>query len=99
MVYDPGALHAALSAAVGDDPQLIAELRGAFLESANGLVVQLHDSALESDWIMAALRLQGVAASFGAVQLMSLAETAAAGAVGDKAILAQIREAIAAFDS
>ncbi|MEA3016770.1 MAG: hypothetical protein QOI38_1492, partial [Sphingomonadales bacterium] len=34
MAYDPGALDASLAAAVGSDPQLMAELRGAFVESA-----------------------------------------------------------------
>ena len=34
MVYDPGALNASLAAAVGSDTELLAELRAAFLESA-----------------------------------------------------------------
>ena len=34
MAYDPGAIDAALAAAVGDEPALIAELRLAFVESA-----------------------------------------------------------------
>ena len=32
MAYDPGAIDATLAAAVGDEPQLIAELREAFLD-------------------------------------------------------------------
>lgn len=99
MVYDPGALHVALSAAVGDDPQLIAELRGAFLSSADALVEQLQKSKTGSDWIMASLRLQGLAASFGAVALMKLTEEAASSASGDADVLARIREAIAEFDA
>ncbi|HEX8418586.1 MAG TPA: Hpt domain-containing protein, partial [Sphingomonas sp.] len=34
MAYDPGAIDATLAAAVGDEPGLIAELRLAFVESA-----------------------------------------------------------------
>jgi hypothetical protein len=34
MVYDPGALNASLAAAVGADPELLDELRSAFIESA-----------------------------------------------------------------
>ena len=33
MAYDPGAIDATLAAAVGDEPALIAELRGAFIDS------------------------------------------------------------------
>jgi HPt (histidine-containing phosphotransfer) domain-containing protein len=87
MVYDPGALHIALAAAVGDDPQLVAELRGAFLDSAATLVDQLRRSRCDGNWRMAALRLQGLGASFGAV------------ASGDPVALREIEQAIAAFDS
>jgi HPt (histidine-containing phosphotransfer) domain-containing protein len=99
MVYDPGALHIALAAAVGDDPQLVAELRGAFLDSAATLVDQLRRSRCDGNWRMAALRLQGLGASFGAVALMSAAEGAAHGAPGDPVALREIEQAIAAFDS
>ena len=34
MAYDPGALNASLAAAVGSDGDLMAELRLAFIESA-----------------------------------------------------------------
>lgn len=98
MIYDPGALHVALAAAVGDDPQLVAELRVAFLESATTLVDQLRRSRCDANWRMAALRLQGLGASFGAVTLMSAAEAAAGGAPGDPVALRDIEQAIAAFD-
>jgi HPt (histidine-containing phosphotransfer) domain-containing protein len=98
MVYDPGALHVALAAAVGDDPQLVAELRGAFLDSAATLVDQLKRSRCDANWRMAALRLQGLGGSFGAVALMSAAEAAVNGAPGDPVALREIEQAIAAFD-
>jgi HPt (histidine-containing phosphotransfer) domain-containing protein len=99
MIYDPGALHVALAAAVGDDPQLVAELRGAFLDSAATLVDQLKRSRCDANWRMAALRLQGLGASFGAVALMSSAEAAANGAPGDPVALRAIEQAIATFDA
>jgi HPt (histidine-containing phosphotransfer) domain-containing protein len=99
MVYDPGALHVTLSAAVGDDPQLVAELRGAFLDSAATLVDQLKRSRCDGNWRMAALRLQGLGASFGAVALMTVAEAAASGAPGDPVVLREIEHAISMFDA
>ncbi len=99
MMYDPGALHVALAAAVGDDPNLVAELRGVFLESANALVDQLKRSRCDANWRMAGLRLQGLGASFGAVALMAAAEEASKGAPSDPVVIREIEQAIAAFDS
>lgn len=98
MVYDPGALHVALAAAVGDDPQLIAELRGVFLESATALVKQLKRTRIDTEWQMAAIRLHGLAASFGAVALMEAAAAASDGIACDPVSIRAIDEAIAAFD-
>jgi len=97
MVYDPGALHIALASAVGDDSNLIAELRGAFLESAESLVDQMRSARGSPEWRMAALRLQGLAASFGAVALMDVAVHAIERTPGDAAVIADLRAAIAAF--
>ena len=98
MIYDPGALHSALAAAVGDDPQLVAELRGAFLDSASTLVDQLKRSRCDANWRMAALRLQGLGASFGAIGLMNAAEAAVNGAPGDPVAVREIEQAVTAFD-
>lgn len=97
MAYDPGALDAALAAAVGDDPALVAELRSAFLASAEGHALALARAVGREEWQAAAWRLQGLAASFGALALMELAQAAARSAVGDPAILRRIGRAIAAF--
>lgn len=97
MAYDPGALEAALAAAVGDDPSLVAELRAAFLESAARHVDALGRSRCDGNWEIAARRLQSLSASFGAVDLMALADEAARGAPGDPVVLRQIRHAIGAF--
>jgi HPt (histidine-containing phosphotransfer) domain-containing protein len=98
MVYDPGALRTALAAAVGDDPELVAELRTAFLDSAARSAEILAGSRSDGNWRMAARRLQSLAASFGAVELMELAADAADGAPGDPVVQRRIRSAIAAFD-
>lgn len=94
MAYDPGAIDSALAAAVGDEPGLIAELRIAFVESAERTVVALERSASAEDWRTASARLKGLAASFGAVRLMALA-TEAADKAGDAELLAKIKRAVA----
>src|SRR3546814_3521642 len=74
MSYDPGALDAALAAAVGDDPVLIVDLRHAFLESAQRQIALLERARCDANWQIAAWRLKGLAASFGVVGLMSLSD-------------------------
>lgn len=96
MAYDPGAIDAALAAAVGDEPALIAELRLAFLDSAQaGLSAIESAGASGVGWCAATARLKGLAASFGAVRLMALAGEAGAGSPGDPAMLAKLRRAVA----
>ena len=76
MSYDPGALESALAAAVGDDLALIADLRRAFLESANRQADLLGRARCDANWQLAAWRLKGLAASFGVAGLMALAYVA-----------------------
>jgi HPt (histidine-containing phosphotransfer) domain-containing protein len=97
MAYDPGAIEAALAAAVGNDAALIAELRAAFLDSAERYAEALGRSRCDANWQQAASRLKGLAASFGAVGLMRLADAAGEGAPGDPVILRDIRLAIGEF--
>jgi len=97
MSYDPGAIGSALSAAVGDDPALVADLRRAFIESAMGHLETLGRVRSEADWRAAAWRLQGLAASFGAARLTTLAEQAAMAQPGDLATLSGLGAAIAQF--
>ena len=94
MAYDPGAIDATLAAAVGDEPALIAELREAFLDSAKGAVTSLTRADSATAWIDAALRLKGLAASFGAVRLMAAANDAATAPVGDAETLRKLRRAV-----
>ena len=94
MAYDPGAIDATLAAAVGDEPELIAELRGAFLGSANRALDQLEAARRASDWRLAASRLKGLAASFGAVRLMAVASEAAEAQPLDMAMVRRLRRAV-----
>ena len=97
MVYDPGALNASLAAAVGADSLLMAELRDAFVESAARQADLLSRARCDANWQFAASRLKSVAASFGAVGLMELADEALAGAPGDPVILRKLHAAIEDF--
>ena len=99
MAYDPGALDTALAAAVGNDPMLVKELRDAFLESAHRHLDALGRARCDGNWRMSACRLQGLAGSFGAVELMELAEEAANGPPGDPVALRRIGQAISAFSA
>jgi HPt (histidine-containing phosphotransfer) domain-containing protein len=94
MAYDPGAIDATLAAAVGDEPALIAELRGAFLDSANRALDVLEAARRPEEWRLAASRLKGLAASFGAIRLMSLAGEAADAQPMDPALIRRLRRAV-----
>lgn len=94
MAYDPGAIDATLAAAVGDEPALIAELREAFLDSAKAGVTAMVRAEGSAAWNDAALRLKGLAASFGAVRLMALAGDAAGAPAGDAETLRKLRRAV-----
>lgn len=98
MSYDPGALDAALAAAVGDDTALIADLRHAFLESAERQIDLLGRARCDANWQLAAHRLKGLAASFGVTGMMALADDAAHAAPGDPRVLKQLRAALTSFD-
>lgn len=94
MAYDPGAIDATLAAAVGDEPGLIAELREAFLDSAKRALTLLSAADDLEAWRGSALRLKGLAASFGAVRLMALAQEAADAPAGDAAVLRKLQRAV-----
>lgn len=94
MAYDPGAIDATLAAAVGDEPALIAELREAFLDSAKRVLDTLALAESGDHWRAAAWRLKGLAASFGAVRLMAMADAAADMPPGDRVTLRKLRQAV-----
>jgi HPt (histidine-containing phosphotransfer) domain-containing protein len=77
------AIEASLAAALGDDHHLMDELRSAFLDSARRHVTTMAEAGCDEDWQDAALRLKGLAASFGAAALMQEAGRAAKGKRAD----------------
>jgi len=97
MAFDPGAIDTTLAAAAGSDTALFAELRIAFCESAERLLMALSHASTDEEWRHAALRLRGLAGSFGAIRLMGAAEAAADGKPGDLALVKRIERAIARF--
>jgi hypothetical protein len=97
MAFDPGALNASLAAAVGSDPALMAELKIAFVESVSRQFDLLGRSRCDANWKIAATRLKSIAASFGALGLIALANEALQGAPGDPVVLRKIAFAIDEF--
>ncbi|KHS48990.1 MULTISPECIES: hypothetical protein [Novosphingobium] len=95
MAYEGASLDANLAAAAGHDPELVRELRAAFIESAERQVDLLGRARCDGNWHVAALRLKGLAASFHAEGLIDLAEEALDGAPGDPAILRRLRQMLA----
>lgn len=94
MSFDSGPLDHYLSAAFGDDPAMAMDLRGAFAGSARDLADLMRRARCDANWEMAALRLKSLAATFGIVPLIELAEEAMTGAPGDPAVLRRITGAI-----
>ena len=94
MAYEIGALDASLAAAVGDDPSLVRELRSALIDGACHYADLLSRSRCDANWIMAAHRLKGLAASFGAIPLIEAADLTLESAPGDPVALRRVRRAI-----
>lgn len=94
MAYDPGAIDATLAAAVGDEPALIAELREAFLDGVRRGLDGLDRARNGDEWRSAAARLKGLAASFGAIRLMAIANEAADCEPQDMNMLRRLRRAV-----
>jgi HPt (histidine-containing phosphotransfer) domain-containing protein len=95
MAYDPGAIDAALAAAVGDEPLLIAELRLAFIASVEAALTQMRMSTDIDAWTHAARRMKGLAASFGAVRLMAAATAAIESTPHDTEVMRRIHHEVA----
>lgn len=99
MLFDNGALDATLAAAAGNDPALLAELRVAYRESIARQLDLLARSRCDGNWTMAAMRLEGIAASFHSVELVNLAQEALEGAPGDPVILRKIGSYLGKFEA
>ena len=94
MSFDSGPLDRYLTAAIGDDAAMAADLRNAFTGSARDLADLMRRARCDANWNVAALRLKGLSATFGIIPLIQLAEAAMAGAPGDPAVLREINRAI-----
>jgi HPt (histidine-containing phosphotransfer) domain-containing protein len=97
MAYDPGALNASLAAAVGSDSELMMELREAFIESATRQLDLMGRARCDANWELAAARLKSLAASFGSLGLLALADEALQGAPGDPVVLRKLAAAVRDF--
>ena len=97
MAFDFGALEASVTAAVGDDDELARHLRAAFVEGIAHHADMLARSRCDGNWYVAAYRLKGLAASFGAVGLMQAADHAIDTVPGDPAAVRRVKRAIAAI--
>lgn len=95
MAYEPGALEATLAAAAGDNPELFAELRLAFIDSLARQIDLLRRSRCDGNWQFAALRLKGLAASFHADAVMALADEALDAAPGDPVVIRRLHAYLA----
>jgi HPt (histidine-containing phosphotransfer) domain-containing protein len=89
------ALSTSLAAAVGEDPALVAELQTAFVESARRHHEAILRAGTDAEWREAALRMKGLAASFGATALMVEADRAATARRGDSASLQALERSVA----
>lgn len=98
MAYEFTGLDATLSAAAGDDRALQAELRSAFVASVRKHADLLGRARCDGNWLVAALRLRTIAATFHAQDLLALADTAVASAPGDPRIIRLIQEQCAALE-
>ena len=98
MSVDYGSFNTALKAAAGEDSALIAELRASFIESAKRQLSLLSRSRCDANWQHSSWRLKGLAASFGAIRLMDLAEEAGNGAPGDPVVIRKLDRAIAEIE-
>ncbi len=99
MAYDSGSLDATLSAAAGDDPEILRELRNAFFESVSRQVDLLERSRCDGNWQIAAMRLKGLAASFHAGELLVLADDALAAAPGEPTVVRELKRFVESFST
>lgn len=97
MAYAQGDFELTLTAAAGNDPALIAELRAGFAQSLGSQLDLLQRSRCDGNWNIAAERLRGLGASFHAGELVMLAEEALDGAPGDPAILRKLEGFVSRF--
>ena len=99
MTYETGSLDATLSAAAGNDPALLRELRDAFIQSVARQVDLLERSRCDGNWRIAAMRLKGLAASFHASELLGLAEAALVAAPSEPTVVRALQRFVSGFST
>lgn len=90
MADESGNFDAHLAAAAGQDFGLLTELRACFVDSLAQHVELLGRARCDANWIMAALRLKGLGATFHSPELIQLAGEAVDGAPGDPVVLRKL---------
>lgn len=95
MSYHFHGFDSALVAAVGEDEGLIAEMRNALYESALHYADLLERARCDANWEVAAHRLKGVAASFGASAVAAAADFALNSAPGDPVAVRKVKSEVA----
>ena len=90
MAFHQGPFLAALGAASGDDPALLAELRAAFFESVDRQLDLLGRARCDGNWRVAAQRLHAIAGSFHVEELQNLAQEALDAAPGEPTVIASL---------
>lgn len=90
MAFHQAPFLAALGAASGDDPVLLAELRAAFLESVERQIDLLERARCDGNWRVAAERLHAIAGSFHVEELRNLAQEALDAAPGEPTVIASL---------
>jgi HPt (histidine-containing phosphotransfer) domain-containing protein len=99
MAYEAGALEATLAAAAGGDPALMAELRQAFVDSVARQIDLLERSRCDGNWVVAAMRLKGLAASFHSDRLLALADHGLDAAPGEPTVVRRLKAYLAEFSA
>lgn len=97
MAYEAGALDATFAAAAGEDAALFAELRLAFSDSLARQVDLLRRSRCDGNWLIAAMRIKGLAASFHADTLLALAEETLDAAPGEPTVIRHLQDFLDEF--
>ncbi|MBC7493320.1 MAG: Hpt domain-containing protein [Novosphingobium sp.] len=97
MAYLGESFDSNLAAACGADEALFHELRAAFASSAERQLDLMRRARCDGNWLVAATRLRGLAASFHAEKLMDLADQAILTAPGDPRALREIAAHIEAL--
>lgn len=88
-----------LTASLGDDPELVAQLQATFLDAVGNQLDLLSRARCDGNWYVSAKRLHDIAASFSAEELLNLAQQAIDCAPGDPVVMRELNAWYDAFKS